>query len=102
LIGLLLQEAYREPANNLERGVWRSISDDGYLVLKRGWPDLAVIDLNRQKLVAAVEVKSETDQVRPAQHAILNAMVASGIPSYVYKDGKGFVPVANSPTWRSL
>lgn len=98
----LYGEAYRPPSNALERAVWQSLMDDGMIVLKRGWPDLALIDPESVRLAAVVEVKSESDSIRPAQHVILEALSRQGTPTYVYQEGQGFVPIGDSPEWRLL
>lgn len=76
----LISDCYREPKNPTELEAHRELVEMGYIVLKRGWPDFLVFNKDD---VFAVEVKTDTDIVRPSQRVMLELLAANGIDTYV-------------------
>lgn len=77
----LVADCYREPKNETELGAHRELVEAGFIPLKRGWPDFFVFGENGD--VFLVEVKSDTDVLRPSQRVILELFASKGIDTYV-------------------
>lgn len=103
----LMRESYRTPANIVEAHVHRQLLARGAVVLRRGWPDFAVIEGDR---LYAVEVKSVADKIHPSQGVILSEMARSGIDTYIWRELPSgsidkitgtFEAVGESERWRA-
>jgi hypothetical protein len=77
----LIADCYREPKNPTELGAHRELVEKGYVPLKRGWPDFFVFGKDGDLFL--VEVKSDTDVLRPSQRVILELFAERGIDCYV-------------------
>ena len=70
---------------NFEQEVYRLLKDDGFDVLKNGYPDFMVRRNGRYSGVAAIEVKQGNDKVRPNQKEMHDLFKDAGIPVYVIR-----------------
>ncbi len=62
-----------------EQWLYDDLTAHGSTVLRVGWPDFLVCFANR---TVAIEVKSPTDKVRPAQLHMAYALEAAGLPVF--------------------
>src|SRR5580698_8131330 len=87
--GLQFGNPYIEPplpelyVNPHERKMAVALTNSGYSVLRKGWPDFLAVAGNR---VIAVEVKNHKDQVRPEQAEMHEVLKRIGIPVLVVRD----------------
>jgi hypothetical protein len=70
-----------------EAALNKLLTDNGYRVLRNGWPDLFVVPPDGSPSFA-VELKSSTDMVRPGQKKMHAALEAAGIRVVVVKKVK--------------
>jgi len=96
-----IRESYRPPKNEREAHVHGLLMARGAVVLRRGWPDFAVIENDK---IYAVEVKNGTDEFRPEQQLVATALSWMGIDSYLWRGCEhghnyGFQRVGYSRSW---
>jgi hypothetical protein len=70
--------------NESELAAYRSLSEDGYSVLRRGWPDLLAVDGNGLRFI---EVKDNHGRLKPQQLAVAMLLSDLGIETEVWARG---------------
>lgn len=58
----------------------------GYVVLRRGWPDFALV--REDEPLFCVEVKSGDQSLSKDQENMIEFLALAGIPTYVSRDGE--------------
>lgn len=70
------------PANKMERGLYETLSRQGWDITRRGWPDFACF---RNGEFMVVEVKAKKDrQLRKRQLQVMKELANHGIKTYFY------------------
>jgi hypothetical protein len=69
------------PVNQLEREFKRLKEEEGYRVLRSGWPDFLLIRPDRQTI--GVELKDIGDSVKAEQFVMHDALRMAGLPVIV-------------------
>ena len=70
---------------DFENNVYQYLKNEGYDVLRNGYPDFLVQRKGRYSGVCAIEVKQGNDKVRPNQTVMHNMFKDAGIPVYVIR-----------------
>ena len=79
------------PINRAENLLWRKLTDEGWKVLRRGWPDFFCY---RDNEVMLIEVKSEySHRLKSEQLQILLKLAQKGIASYRWSPDLGLEEV---------
>lgn len=77
------------PMNAAERRAYLAIAKKGWIVTKRGWPDLACFDADGN--LVAVECKKHGNQVlKECQSATMKALEKAGVRCFRYDPETGF------------
>lgn len=79
--------------NDLELKVKKDLEDEGWEVLRNGWPDFLLVKRNEKGRVLearSVEVKREDQPAKPHQKDMLLALSDLKIPSFIAEEGPGF------------
>lgn len=75
---------YKNPS---EKAFAEMLRDDGWNVVKRGWPDFFCTRMGR---VMVVEVKPENRHLKHHQKIIMNWLASLGVDVYEWKPIAGF------------
>lgn len=71
-VASIAREADRVSKNDAEASLQAKLTDEGALVIRRGWPDFMVIGPGDQ--IRVIEVKDGKDQVRPTQKLLMRIL----------------------------
>ena len=75
----------KQQVRNFEQIVYDQLKDDGFDVLRSGYPDFMVRRNGRYSGVCGIEVKQGSDKVRPNQKEMHDMLKDAGIPIYVIR-----------------
>jgi len=86
-----IQQVAFRTQNQAESQLYRLMTDDGFDVVKRGWPDFACF---RDDELLLVEVKPDRDtHLKRSQYRLMKALVDRGVKCYRWSPDVGFQPI---------
>ncbi len=77
--------------NKTERELYNILTNDGYTVVKRGWPDFACL---KNGEIILIEVKPNKDtHLKTSQYKLMKALSDKGIKCFRWSPDMGFQPI---------